>query len=56
VPLIKLNWWSNWWTSGDLPDFSGCSSSIGAWDVNSIEFKNKSGNRQALCLANVKAY
>jgi hypothetical protein len=56
VPLINMNWWSSWFKSGDLPDFSGCSNSIGAWDVDTIQFQNKWGDKQALCLANVKAY
>jgi hypothetical protein len=56
IPLVSLSWQSSWWSSDTDSLFSGCSSSIGAWDVDQIEFKNKWGGRQALCLSNVKAY
>lgn len=55
VPLINLAWWQSMWSWNDNP-FSGCGGAIGAWDVDTIWFKNKWGGQQSLCLANVNAY
>lgn len=54
LPLINLAWSTSSWRS-NLADFNGCSSSIGAWDVDQLEFKNKWGGEQPLCLANIQA-
>jgi hypothetical protein len=53
VPLINTNWFSA--STWKARDFSGCSGSITAWDVDQLDFKNKWGGQQSLCLANVKA-
>ena len=56
IPLVNISWLTSWWSSDNDSSFTGCSSSIGAWDVNELWFTNKWGGQQALCLANVKAY
>jgi hypothetical protein len=54
IPLININWENSSWQQ-QVTDFSGCSSSIGAWDVDRLEFKANSGNSQSLCIANIQA-
>jgi hypothetical protein len=47
--------WDQGWQSSPV-DFKGCSSSIGLWDVNQVQIKNKWGGSQNLCIDTLKFY
>jgi hypothetical protein len=38
IPLSGFTWWKSGWSFSDW-SFTGCSGTIGGWDVNQIEFK-----------------